>query len=71
MQPYANTAQSTQLFEYQKSYSLCFTFFSTTCQEKKKKGILRKSQQRESLFLGANKERKQDALKVVLILLAL
>ena len=69
MQPYANMAQSTQLFECQKSYSLYFTFFSTTCQEKKKKGIFRNSQQRESLFLGANRERKQDALKVALLAL--
>ena len=55
-----------------KKVILCVSLFSAQlARKKKKKGIFRNSQQRESLFLGANKERKQDALKVVLILLAL
>ena len=56
-----------------KKVVLCVSLFSAQLarRKKKKKGIFRNSQERESLFLGANKERKQDALKVVLILLAL
>ena len=50
MQPYANMAQSTQLSECQKSYSLCFTFFSTTCQERKKKKAYSETASRGSLY---------------------
>ena len=57
MQPYANMAQSTQLFECQKSYSLYFTFFSTTCQEKKKRHI--QKQPAEGVFISRCKERKK------------
>ena len=54
-----------------KKVILCISLFSAQLarKKKKKKGIFRNSQQRESLFLGANRERKQDALKVALLAL--
>ena len=52
-----------------KKVILCISLFSAQLARKKKKGIFRNSQQRESLFLGANRERKQDALKVALLAL--